>query len=198
MPLRRWLSRPASAEYALSDIKVGCTIEPALIDIVTEQYDAGVRQGEPACRDMIALRIGPDLRMWSSDARPTSLTTASRSNRRTSRITALQHPPADLRGLYCLGVSERDGRRVTSTSDGPFVLNDMQTAITPPFMRGVGDRMEDMVVPFIAEWTPVRGMEDWSPRSPLHLYYPNRRHPSRRSLLFWRNYGPTLIYKQGE
>jgi DNA-binding transcriptional LysR family regulator len=40
------------------DIKVEVSIEPALIDIVTEQYDAGVRQGERIARDMIALRIG--------------------------------------------------------------------------------------------------------------------------------------------
>src|SRR5258705_13957691 len=45
------------------DIKVEVSIEPALIDILSEQYDAGVRQGEQIARDMIALRIGPDLRM---------------------------------------------------------------------------------------------------------------------------------------
>src|SRR5882762_6458412 len=45
------------------DIKVEVSIEPALTDIVTEQYDAGVRLGEQIARDMIALRIGPDLRM---------------------------------------------------------------------------------------------------------------------------------------
>ncbi len=44
------------------DIKVEVSIEPALIDIVTGQYDAGVRLGEQIARDMIALRIGPDLR----------------------------------------------------------------------------------------------------------------------------------------
>src|SRR3979490_870419 len=44
------------------DIKVEVSIEPALTDIVTEQYDAGVRLGEQIARDMIALRIGPDLR----------------------------------------------------------------------------------------------------------------------------------------
>ena len=43
------------------DIKVEVSIEPALTDIVTEQYDAGVRRGEQIARDMIALCIGPDL-----------------------------------------------------------------------------------------------------------------------------------------
>ena len=44
------------------DIKIEVSIEPALTDIVAEQYDAGVRLGEQIARDMIALRIGPDLR----------------------------------------------------------------------------------------------------------------------------------------
>src|SRR5260370_34518419 len=44
------------------DVKVEVSIEPALTDIVAEQYDAGVRLGEQIARDMIALRIGPDLR----------------------------------------------------------------------------------------------------------------------------------------
>jgi DNA-binding transcriptional LysR family regulator len=70
------------------DIKVEVSIEPALTDIVAEQYDAGVRLGEQIARDMIALRIALIYGGRSSGARPTSLTTASRSNRRTSRITA--------------------------------------------------------------------------------------------------------------
>src|SRR6266478_6644756 len=44
------------------DIKIEVSIEPALTDIVAEGYDAGVRLGEQIARDMIALRIGPDLR----------------------------------------------------------------------------------------------------------------------------------------
>jgi DNA-binding transcriptional LysR family regulator len=44
------------------DIKIEVSIEPTLTDIVTEGYDAGVRLGEQIARDMIALRIGPDLR----------------------------------------------------------------------------------------------------------------------------------------
>src|SRR5258705_10943791 len=101
------------------DIKVEVSIEPALTDIVTKRYDAGVRRGEQIARDMIALRIGPDLRMVSSDARPTSLTTASRSNRRTSRITAAAtsacRPPAD----SMPGSSSATDAATASTSTAP-------------------------------------------------------------------------------
>ena len=45
------------------DIKVEITADYRLIDIVAERYDAGVRLGEQVAKDMIAVRIGPDLRM---------------------------------------------------------------------------------------------------------------------------------------
>src|SRR3954467_2686174 len=45
------------------DIKVELTIDYGLTDIVAERYDAGVRLGEQVAKDMIAVRIGPDLRM---------------------------------------------------------------------------------------------------------------------------------------
>jgi DNA-binding transcriptional LysR family regulator len=45
------------------DIKVEITIDYGLTDIVAERYDAGVRSGEQVAKDMIAVRIRPDMRM---------------------------------------------------------------------------------------------------------------------------------------
>src|SRR5438445_3810682 len=45
------------------DIKVEITVDYGLTDIVAERYDAGVRSGEQVAKDMIAVRIGPDIRM---------------------------------------------------------------------------------------------------------------------------------------
>ncbi len=45
------------------DIKVEVISESALTDIVTQRFDAGVRIGEQVAKDMIAVRIGPDMRM---------------------------------------------------------------------------------------------------------------------------------------
>jgi DNA-binding transcriptional LysR family regulator len=45
------------------DIKVEITVDYGLTDIVAERYDAGVRSGEQVAKDMIAVRIGPDMRM---------------------------------------------------------------------------------------------------------------------------------------
>jgi DNA-binding transcriptional LysR family regulator len=45
------------------DIKVEVNIDQGLTDIAAQRYDAGVRLGEQVAKDMIAVRIGPDVRM---------------------------------------------------------------------------------------------------------------------------------------
>src|ERR1700704_5995011 len=45
------------------DIRVEVIIDYGLTDIVAQRYDAGVRSGEQVASDMIAVRIGPDMRM---------------------------------------------------------------------------------------------------------------------------------------
>jgi DNA-binding transcriptional LysR family regulator len=162
------------------DIKVEVSIEPALIDIVTGQYDAGVRLGEQIARDMIALRIGPDLRRvvvgcpgylaaHGVPVEPQDLT--------HHRCCSIRLQTSG--GLYAWEF-ERDGRRVNVHVDGPFVLNDSHLLIAAALHgAGLAMVMEDMAVPFIADGRLVRVLEDWSPPlSGYHLYYPNRRHPS--------------------
>ena len=162
------------------DIKVEVSIDPALIDIVAGQYDAGVRLGEQIARDMIALRIGPDLRRvvvgspaYLADhgvpVEPRDLT--------DHRCCSIRLQTSG--GLYAWEF-ERDGRRVNVQVDGPFVLNDLHLLVDAA-LHGVGLAMvmEDMTMPFIAEGRLVRVLDDWSPPfSGYHLYYPNRRHPS--------------------
>jgi DNA-binding transcriptional LysR family regulator len=53
---------------AYPDIKVEMTVDYGLRDIVADGYDAGVRSGEQVAKDMIAVRIGPDLRMAVASA----------------------------------------------------------------------------------------------------------------------------------
>jgi DNA-binding transcriptional LysR family regulator len=55
---------PAMAKIAAyPDIKVEVMIDVGLTNIVEAQYDAGIRPGELVAKDMIAVRVGPDLRM---------------------------------------------------------------------------------------------------------------------------------------
>src|ERR687893_746168 len=44
------------------DIKAEIVIDNGLTDIVAERFDVGVRLGEQVAQDMIAVRIGPDVR----------------------------------------------------------------------------------------------------------------------------------------
>jgi DNA-binding transcriptional LysR family regulator len=48
---------------AYPDIRIEIDVEYGLIDIVAERFDAGVRLGDQVARDMIAMRIAPDLEM---------------------------------------------------------------------------------------------------------------------------------------
>lgn len=45
------------------DIKVEIIADDSLTDIVSERFDAGIRLGEQVAKDMIAVRIGPDIRL---------------------------------------------------------------------------------------------------------------------------------------
>jgi len=102
------------------DIKVEVSIEPALTDIVTEQYDGRRPAGEQIGPDMIALRIGLNLRMVVVGCPAYLQNTASRSNRRTSRIiaaaTSACRPPA----AYMAWEFERDGRSVNCPRRWPL------------------------------------------------------------------------------
>ena len=73
---------PSSCEN-IPDIKVEIIIDYGLTDIVAQHYDAGVRSGEQVAKDMIAVRIGPDMRMAVVGARRTSRSGQSRNARRT-------------------------------------------------------------------------------------------------------------------
>lgn len=75
---------------------------------------------------------------------------------------------------------ERDGRAINVHADGPVTVNDVHLLISTA-LHGTAlvMVMEDMVLPFLADGTLVRVLEDWCPPFPgYHLYYPNRRHPS--------------------
>ncbi|HWS69332.1 MAG TPA: LysR family transcriptional regulator [Steroidobacteraceae bacterium] len=162
------------------DIKIEVSIDATLTDIVTEGYDAGVRLGEQIARDMIAQRIGPDLRRvvvgcaaYLADhgipREPQDLT--------HHRCCNIRLPTSS--GLYAWEF-ERDGHRVNVHVDGPFVLNDQHLLIDAALHgAGLAIVMEDMVAPFIADGRLVQVLKDWSPPfSGYHLYYPNRRHHS--------------------
>lgn len=167
-----------SARYP--DITVEVSIDSALTDIVTEQYDAGIRLGEQIARDMIAVRIGPDLRQAVVGS------PAYFAEHGTPMVPhdLTRHPCCNIRlptagGLYAWEF-EQDGRSVNVHVAGPFVINDVHLLISAAVEgRALAMVMDDMVEPMIADGRLVRVLEDWCPPfSGYHLYYPHRRHPS--------------------
>lgn len=159
------------------DIKVESVIDYGLTDIVAERYDAGVRLGEQVAKDMIAVRIGPDLRMAVVGA-PSYL--AKRSPPRTPR-ELLSHNCINLRlptrgGLYAWEF-EKGKRQLKVHVEGQLVFNgtaQMLSAALAGF--GLAYVPEDLVQPHLAKGRLKRVLEDWCPPfSGYHLYYPSRR-----------------------
>jgi DNA-binding transcriptional LysR family regulator len=162
------------------DIHVELAIDLGLTDIVAERLDAGVRLGEQVARDMVAVRIGPDLRMVVVGA-PGYFATHP-----TPRVPQdlAQHQCINLRlptlgGLYAWEL-EQGGRELRVRVDGRLVFNNVAMilrAATAGF--GLACVLEDHVAGLIASGRLTRVLEDWCPPfAGYHLYYPSRRQPS--------------------
>jgi DNA-binding transcriptional LysR family regulator len=162
------------------DIKVEISVDLALVDIVAERFDAGVRLGETVAKDMVAVRIGPDMRM-AAIASPAYF--VARSAPRTPHELA-RHNCINLRlptrgGLYAWEF-EKGGRPLNVRVEGQFTVNDVALALRAA-LEGVGIAYlpEDYVRAEIEAGRLARVLGDWSPPFPgYHLYYPSRRQHS--------------------
>ncbi|MBR0647088.1 LysR family transcriptional regulator [Plastoroseomonas hellenica] len=162
------------------DVKVEVIVDYGLTDIVAERYDAGVRLGEQVAKDMIAVRIGPDMCMAVVGA-PSYF--AQREPPETPHdLTA--HSCINLRlptygGLYAWEF-ERDGRELKVRVDGQFVFNNIALRLNAALAGlGLAYLPEDAVQPLIAEGRLIRVLADWCPPFPgYHLYYPSSRQSS--------------------
>jgi DNA-binding transcriptional LysR family regulator len=173
---------PAMAKIApYPDIKVEVMIDVGLTNIVEAQYDAGIRPGELVAKDMIAVRVGPDLRMAVVGS-PSYFT--SRKKPRTPQDLTQHncvnlHLPTHGGSLYAWEF-ERNGRDVNVRVDGQLVFNS-SGALLQAALQGLGLAYltESQVEPYLSSGTLVRVLADWCPPfSGYHLYYPSRRQPS--------------------
>lgn len=174
--------RPALARLlpGYPEIQVELGIHAGFIDIVAERFDAGVRLGETIAQDMVAVRIGPDMRM-AAVASPAYF--AARTPPRT---------PHELAGHNCINLRfpthgalyawefERDGRALNVRVEGQLIVNEIALALQAA-RDGLGMAYlpEDYVAPDIAAGRLARALEAWCPPFPgYHLYYPSRRQQS--------------------
>ncbi len=162
------------------DITVELNIDSGFTDIVTERFDAGVRLGEALAKDMIAVRIGPDLRLIVVAA-PAYLADnpAPRTPQDLARHRCINQRLQSAGGLYAWEL-ENAGREVRVRVDGPLISNDI-TMIVQAATAGFGLAfvMQDQVSDHLADGRLVQVMADWCPPfQGYHLYYPSRRQPS--------------------
>jgi DNA-binding transcriptional LysR family regulator len=168
------------------DIKVELIVDYGLTDIVAERFDAGVRSGEQVAKDMIAVRIGPDMRMAVVGA-PSYFEGRSEPERPQELIG---HNCINLRlptrgGLYAWEF-EKGGRELRVHVEGQLVFNgtfEMLNAALAGF--GLAYVPEDVAKPYFTKGRLKRVLEDWCPPySGYHLYYPSRRQPTPVFALF--------------
>src|SRR6266436_5074413 len=162
------------------DIKVEIVIDYGLTDIVAERYDAGVRWGEQVGRDMIAVRIGPDVRFAVVGAKSYF---AKRSPPKTPQ-DLISHNCTNLRlptygGLYAWEF-ERDGRELKVRVEGQLAFNGIFQVLDAALAGlGLAYVPEDLAQPYLARGRLKRVLEEWCPPwSGYHLYYPSRRQSS--------------------
>ena len=162
------------------DIKVEIIVDYGLTDIVAQRYDAGVRSGEQVAKDMVAVRIGPDMRM-AVVGTPSYF--ANRSAPKKPQDLN-EHSCINLRlpthgGLYAWEF-EKGGRELKVRVEGQLVFNgtaQMLTAALAGF--GLAYVPEDAAQSHITAGRLKRVLGDWCPPFPgYHLYYPSRRHSS--------------------
>jgi DNA-binding transcriptional LysR family regulator len=162
------------------DIKIEITVDYGLADVVAERYDAGVRLGEQVAKDMVAVRIGPDMRMAAVGA--PSYFAQRRAPRVPQELAA--HQCINLRlptagGLYAWEF-EKVGREVNVRVDGQLTFNELPMSLRAARVGlGIAFVPEDMVDADVQAGRLVRVLADWcAPFSGYHLYYPSRRQPT--------------------
>lgn len=162
------------------DIELEITIDYGLTDIVAQRYDAGVRSGEQVAKDMIAVRIGPDMRMAVIGA-PSYF-----------KKRLVPETPQDLIGHNCINLRlpshgglhawefENGGRELRVRVEGQFTFNATGQILNAALAgSGLAYVPETLAQPHLAKGRLKRVLKDWClPYSGYHLFYPSRHQSS--------------------
>lgn len=181
------------------DLNVELVIDSGLTDIVTGRFDAGVRLGESIAKDMVAVRIGPELRMavvgapayFAAHPKP-----KAPQDLAEHRCINLRLPTAG--GLYAWEL-EKGARELHVRVEGQLVFNNPRMIVRAATDGlGLACVLEDVVADELTSGKLVRVLADWCPPfAGYHLYYPSRRQPSAAFALLvealsYRPGGPPL------
>lgn len=170
--------KPFLREYA--DIQVELIVDNGFTNIVERQFDAGVRLGEAIARDMVAVRVGPDVsysvvgspeyfERYPAPENPQGLTEHNCVN--------LRLPTSG--GLYAWEFHE-DGREFSVRVDGQLVYSNIGSAIDASLDgMGLAYAPTDLVRRYVDDGYLLEVIKAWCPTfQGYHLYYPNRRNHS--------------------
>ena len=162
------------------DITVEVIVDNGLIDIVAERFDAGVRSGGIVAKDMIAVPIGPDLRM----AVVGSPSYCARAPKVMNPQDLTEHQCINLRlptrgGLYAWEFTQAD-QEMRVRVEGQLVFNNILLMLKAALAGfGLAYLALDQVQPYLDDGRLIQVLADWCPPyAGHHLYYPNRRRHS--------------------
>ena len=171
--------RLSGFHQAHPDVVLDIVVDDALADIVAGRFDAGIRVGGQLQKDMVAIRLTPDLNMVAV-ASPDYL-----ARRGTPKSPAELHDHAcinwrlQMDGRQYRWEFKKRGQRLEVAVDGPVVTNHADIGIGAALSGlGIAYHFErDGVAELLAQGRLVQVLADWSIARPgLFLYYSNRQH----------------------
>ena len=162
------------------ELNIEISINYELIDIVAERFDAGVRLGDQVAKDMIAVRISPDVRMAVVGA-PSYF-----KNR------VIPQTPQELTGQNCIRLRlpthggiyawefEKGGQILHVQVQGQMIFNQSVHILNAALQGyGIAYLPEEQIKPYVAEGQLIQLLDPWCPTFPgYHLYFPSRRQSS--------------------
>lgn len=162
------------------DITIEIIVDNGLTDIVAERLDAGVRLGEQLAKDMVAVRLGPDVRM----AVVGSPGYFEGRNRPQTPHDLTEHNCINLRlptaGGFYAWEFDQGGRELRVRVEGQLAVNTGALAVKAALAgAGLAFVLEDRIRDDLEAGRLIRVLADWCPPfSGFHLYYPSRRQPT--------------------
>jgi DNA-binding transcriptional LysR family regulator len=159
------------------DIRIDTIIDDSLTDIVAARFDAGIRFGDIVEKDMIAVRVGPDIRMAVVGA-PSYFATrpVPRTPRELAGHRCINYRRVKAGGLYAWDLEEK-GQPLAVRVDGALVFNNSDLIREAALAgQGIAYVYKDEVVADIVAGRLTSVLERWCPTFPgYYLYHPSRR-----------------------
>lgn len=163
------------------DLHLEMSADYRMVDIAAERFDIGVRWGDQVEKDMVAVRVTPDVQMmivgspdyFSNRPVPASLQDLMKHDCISLRL-------ASSGGTYAWEL-KHDGRDMNARVRGRYTFNGVYQMVNAALSGcGLAFVSDDLAAHHVHAGRLVSVMPDWCPRFPgLHAYYPSRRHSSR-------------------